>query len=159
LVTDETMKNNGRKEEKKDESRRIRKSRSGSIGFIWKSKVSLPLYPCWRKQETMHQACLLSQNYWTVKFYCIYDLPYTPSLFLNSLNSWLFEACTSHPISVWYIGLCPSFTHPATSYHLDISKTLILIDVGMEILIVNNLLFNHKLKPNSRKHLWNYVYL
>ncbi len=46
LVTDETMKNNGRKEEKKDESRRIRKSRSGSIGFIWKSKVSLPLYPC-----------------------------------------------------------------------------------------------------------------
>ncbi|CAM6058474.1 unnamed protein product [Sphagnum tenellum] len=45
LVTDETMKN-GRKEEKKDESRRIRKSRSGSIGFIWKSKVSLPLYPC-----------------------------------------------------------------------------------------------------------------
>ncbi len=47
LDFDEAMKKNGKKEEKKDESRRMHKSRSGSLGFIWKSKVTtLPLYQC-----------------------------------------------------------------------------------------------------------------
>jgi hypothetical protein len=47
LDFDEAMKKNGKKEEKKGESRRMHKSRSGSLGFIWKSKVTtLPLYQC-----------------------------------------------------------------------------------------------------------------